>query len=227
MAKLQVKDALGWDVENWGRALNYWDKRLPESLEGMTCLELGANKGGLSLWLADKKATVVCSDLADTETRSKELHSRFQVDGKIFYEDINALKIPYSETFDVVVFKSILGGIARNGQSEKRHECIAEIYSALKPGGLLLFSENLVSTSAKRFLRKKFVPWGADWNYLKMNETKDLLKDFSSVESESTGLLGALGKGEKMRSSFGKLDGILAPIIPNKWNYIWYGVAKK
>lgn len=227
MANLTKSDILAWDSENWAKALDFWEKRIPSDLSGKTCLELGANKGGLSLWLAEKGAQVLCSDQRETEERASPLHQQYNPKGKIFYENIDARDIPYSGAFDLIVFKSILGGIARMGHDERREEVISEIHRSLKPGGLLLFSENLQATGLHGFMRKNFTKWGAEWNYLKLKDGEALLENFNTVQSSTTGLLGAFGRGEGMRRALGKLDQLLSPIVPASWNYIWFGVARK
>ena len=53
-----IRDILQWDVKSWSKALHYWDNRVNwDTVEN--ALELGAKKGGLSLWLAQKGVQTV------------------------------------------------------------------------------------------------------------------------------------------------------------------------
>ena len=177
-----INDIVGWDIVNWSKALHYWENKTKLSESKLKCLELGSNQGGLSLWLASKGHQVICSDLENPKSSAEKLHQKFS-DLAIKYEAIDATEIPYENKFDVIVFKSILGGISREEQDEKKKIVINQIYKALKPGGILLFAENLEASSLHVFFRKRFVKWGAYWNYLKLEEVKPLLSEFSDINS--------------------------------------------
>jgi 2-polyprenyl-3-methyl-5-hydroxy-6-metoxy-1,4-benzoquinol methylase len=103
-----LKDIIQWDVVSWSEILKYWEDNINwENVH--TCLELGGRKGGLSLWLALKGKQTVCSDISDAKENAKTLHSRYNINSLITYQDIDATAIPYEDYFDVVVFKSIIG----------------------------------------------------------------------------------------------------------------------
>lgn len=72
----------------------------------------------------------------------------------ITYQDIDATQIPYENEFDIIVFKSIIGGIGRNDNKEIQQLVFNQIYKALKPGGQLLFAENLSASPLHRFFSK-------------------------------------------------------------------------
>lgn len=213
-----------WDQVNWGKAIPFWEDRL--RITKGRALELGGRKGGLSLWLAKKGFNVVCSDLENPERTAYELHKDFP-DLKISYEAINALNIPYEDQFDVIIFKSILGGIARNGKDEIKKEVIQQIHKALKKGGVLLFAENLEASGIHRFFRKNFVKWGAEWNYLRATEIEELFSSFSKLEYRSKGFFGAFGRNESQRKLLGKIDGKVDPFLGSKQHYLVFGVATK
>lgn len=160
-----IKDNIQWDVLTWSKAIAYWEKNVDWS-KVEHCLELGGRQGGLSLWLAMKGKKVICSDLEDVELTAKSLHRKYNIENEISYEDIDATNIPYVEYFDVIVFKSIIGGIAKIGIIEVQKKVFQEIYKALKPGGILLFAENLVASPLHQFARKKFNKWGDYWRYV-------------------------------------------------------------
>lgn len=221
------KDVLQWDVLSWSKALNYWEEKVNWNNIN-TALELGARDGGLSLWLALKGKQVVCSDLISPENYASKLHQKYNVAHNIRYQAIDALNIPYQNHFDVIVFKSILGGIGRNNNFENQQKVILEIYKALKPNGILLFAENLKGSSLHQWMRKKFVKWGKEWRYIDVNELKQLLKPFSKFEIRTNGVIATFGRNESQRNFLAKWDNILFnKICPDSWKYIGYGLAVK
>ena len=227
MTKELTKDIIQWDVKSWSKALSYWDSKV-EWDKIQHSLELGGREGGLSLWLALKGKTVVCSDLKDVQKTAEPLHKRHHVSTWITYQDIDATNIPYEEYFDLIVFKSIIGGIGRNDNYKNQHKVFKEIYKALKPGGKLLFAENLAASAVHRRLRKRFVQWGSSWRYVSLDEMKEFLSDFSYYDIKTTGLLGTFGRTERQRNVLSAVDDlVLNKICPDRWKYICYGIAEK
>ncbi|HNS41841.1 MAG TPA: methyltransferase domain-containing protein, partial [Taishania sp.] len=143
MKRELAKDIIQWDIKSWSKALRYWESQIDWG-KIKNGLELGGREGGLSLWLALKEKDVVCSDLKDVQKSAEKLHIRHNVTSRIIYQDIDATNIPYENYFDIIVFKSIIGGIGRNDKHENQQQVFKEIYKALKPGGKLLFAENLI-----------------------------------------------------------------------------------
>lgn len=224
----QISDIIEWDISNWSHALHFWEKNLRlGSKESLNCLELGGNRGGPSLWLALNGHSVVCSDLENPEVHARKLHDKYNVENLVTYEAVNALEVPYKEQFDVVVFKSIIGGISRSGNDDRKKEIIDNCYNALKPGGILLFAENLEASFLHTFARKKFVKWGAEWNYLRYSELNPLLQRFSSSTFNTIGFFGAFGRSEKQRQLLSKIDHSIRFLIPKSKRYIVYGIAVK
>ena len=66
------EEVIEWDVKNWSRAIEFWEKDIPENLEGMKVLDIGGRNGGLSLFWALKGADVVCSDVAVMGSRGQK-----------------------------------------------------------------------------------------------------------------------------------------------------------
>jgi SAM-dependent methyltransferase len=227
MTKELTKDIIQWDIKSWSKALSYWETNIDwDNINNG--LELGGREGGLSLWLALKGKTVVCSDLNDVQKTAEQLHIRYNVSSFIKYQDIDATTIPYENYFDVIIFKSIIGGIGRDDNYETQQKVFKEIYKALKPGGKLLFAENLIASSFHQRLRKRFVNWGGSWRYVSIKEMKEFLKDYSYSDIRTTGVLGAFGRNESQRNLLSTIDElILNKICPDNWKYIIYGMAKK
>ncbi len=222
-----VKDIIDWDVVNWSKALHYWENGNVFDSTACECLELGGRRGGLSLWMALKGNRVVCSDYQFDESDARKLHEKYECQERITYKDIDATAIPYKNHFDVIAFKSILGGICRNNNNALKAKTIEEMHAALKPGGKLVFAENLTSSFLHRFMRKRFTNWGAAWNYLDYNEIDIVFGSFKKVNYTTYGFFGAFGRSERQRSFLGKFDNFIAPIIPKSKRYILVGIAEK
>jgi SAM-dependent methyltransferase len=224
MEKDVMKDIVVWDIVNWSKAIKYWENNVSVSSKGYECLELGSSKGGLSLWLALNGNKVLCTDLNGPEKEAYYIHEKYDCISKITYGSIDATNIPFENRFDLIVFKSILGGISSNNQQNKT-KTLTEIHKALKPGGKLLFAENLEGTLLHKMLRKNFGT--KRWSYLRMNEINDVFAPYSKITYTTVGFFGCLGRNEWQRNLLGKIDGMLSWIIPNKNKYILIGIAEK
>lgn len=224
--ELSNKEILGWDVKNWSNALLHWEKIIPKN-QKLICLEIGANKGGLSLWLASKGHQVICNDIKPTSEEIKQHHESLHLSGKIQYECFDAVDIPYENHFDVIILKSVLGGVGREGSDERIEKSIREIYKALKPGGIFLFAENLKASKFHSLFRKNFVKWAKDWNYMHYSQMKNYLEKFKDVELHTAGFMGAFGFNETSRKIFGHIDSAIFNNLPKGYHYIIYGHAKK
>lgn len=224
-----LTDIIGWDVVNWSTAIEFWEKNTTIEISKSHSLVIGAgNFGGLSLWLGLKGSKVVCSGLNGVSDRAKTCHKNYAVSSLIKYQGIDALSIPYDERFDIVVFKSVLGAIGKNDRYVLQKQAIEEMYKALKPGGELLFAENLTSTKVHMFLRKKFGAGKNSWRYVTKEEMIGTLSFFSQYEYITKGFLGAFGINRKQRNILGRIDQtLLNHLIPESWRYIIIGIAKK
>ncbi len=221
------KDIIQWDIKSWSKALEYWENNIDWS-RIQNGLELGGRQGGLSLWLALKGKEIVCSDLKDVKSTAEKLHLKYHINSFVTYQNIDATNIPYENHFDIIVFKSIIGGIGSNDNYKIQQKVFNQIYKALKPGGKLLFAENLIASPLHQRLRKKFVNWGSTWRYVSIKEIKECLKDFSSYDIQYTGILGTLGRNEIQRNFLSTIDAtLLNKICPDTWKYIAYGIATK
>jgi SAM-dependent methyltransferase len=224
-------EAIEWDVPTWRRAFLHWEKAIAELVpKPVNGLELGGKRGGGSLFLAHRFGIpMVCTDLGGVHEDAEPIHTRYNVRELMTYADVDATKIPYDDqSFDVVVFKSILGGIAGAINVEAIATSISEMHRVLRPGGVLLFAENLSATPAHKFVREKVRPWGTFWHYLEFNELSGHLnRTFSSVEFDTTGF-GAVAIPEKwpaVRNTVAKIDGLLDNVLPKSFRYLAFGHA--
>lgn len=225
LSKKMINDIFQWDIRSWADALSYWEEKV-EWQNINECLELGSKKGGLSLWLALKGKNVVCSDLQNPIDIASALHSNYKV--SMEYRAVDASDIPYENHFDLIVFKSILGGIGRNNNKHLQQKVINEIYKALKPNGFFLFAENLSATRFHQFMKNKFVSWAEYWRYITLEEMREFLTDFSSYQLKTTGFIAPFGRSEAQRNCLAKLDqAIFNKIVKEDSRCIVYGIAKK
>lgn len=220
------KEIIQWDCFNWSRALDFWQEHGGVNLPDASALELGARDGGLSLWLALNKANVMCSDYEISRMEEAvKLHQKHKVSSLVAYEAVDAMNIPYEKKFDLVVFKSILGGISWKMGEDAKYQVIKSIHRSLKKGGELWFAENL-SASIVHSMARKYLKKG--WSYPHHTEIPKLFSDFSSLEFKAIGCLATFGRSESQRGFMGKIDQqIIEKFVPDKWKYIAVGVARK
>ncbi|MCW5898284.1 MAG: class I SAM-dependent methyltransferase [Flavobacteriales bacterium] len=219
-----MRDIFQWEVRTWSRALPLWEQHLPKHRPA-SALGIGEREGGLSLLLATLGFDTHCTDLHPFTAATLASHGDIQGDGRITYGQEDVLQLSHADaTFDVVFFKSVIGAL---GSKDKQMRAIREMHRVLKPGGVLLFAENLQGTRLHRWLRKRFVAWEHRWRYLHILHDRDLFAPFAELHTGSTGLLANLGRSEKQRDLLARLDGLLMPMVPKRWRTVWYGVAIK
>jgi 2-polyprenyl-3-methyl-5-hydroxy-6-metoxy-1,4-benzoquinol methylase len=222
-----VLDIIQWDTMNWSQALQCWNRAFPLGLSGKKCLEIGSSAGGLSLWAASKGARVLCTDIVLPGTRAASLHAQYGVQDLVSYATLDASTMSFREEFDIILFKSVLGAIGRTSATQQ-DAAVRRMYEALKPGGCLLFAENLRGSRMHRALRKHFVSWSANWRYVSLQEMRSYLRCFAQVAIKTCGVVAAFGRNEVQRHILGRLDrALLTPLFPAAWHYIVYGIAQK
>lgn len=232
MTRPPVSDIIGWDVRTWGRAVDAWERALEALPSGpLDVLEVGAGPGGPSLWLALKGHRVVTSNLGESERLARPLHERYGVADRIEYRDLDLTAgLGYRESFDVIVFKSVLGGL---GSADPALPGIAldEVLVALRPGGLVLWAENLRGNWLHRGARSLAyrVRRARAWQYLTLRRLRELLGTrFADVELHVGGVLAVLGTSEAARDRLARADqAVFDRIVPASWHYMAYGTARK
>lgn len=155
MDLLLKEKILEWDYITWWKALEFWETSGIHCDKNTKVLDIGARGGGISLYWALKGGMVHCTDLDESFIKeATQLHHEFQVGDNIVYECLDAVEMQREAEYDIICFKSVLGGIGYNNNYEKQKIAISNMYKALKPGGHLIFVENLVGTGLHTFCRK-------------------------------------------------------------------------
>ena len=222
-----LKEVLEWDVRSWSHAIKFWEK-LEIDPKGLTVLDLGSRRGGLTYYFANQGAQVICSDLDGPSIEAKELINKHELSDLVRYEKIDATSIDLpDDSCDMICFKSILGGIGRDGNDHSQNATLIEIHRVLRPGGTLFFAENLRASFLHQYLRKQFVRWGDSWNYLTENRLFQILAPFEEYSLEFWGFWSAFGRNEFQRSFLSHVDSLIIPMIPQSQRYIVYGYAIK
>jgi 2-polyprenyl-3-methyl-5-hydroxy-6-metoxy-1,4-benzoquinol methylase len=230
-----IKDILGWDVYNWNKALKFFNKTLSDkkiTISGKTCLEVGAGfNGGLSLWLALQGGNVLCTSFhdkyVDASKQAKVIHNYYKVNDLITYKQLDIRKLDAVNEYDVVVMKSVLGGVNRNeNYFDTAKEIVERMYRALKPGGVLLIVENLKATIGHEYFRSKYSSGKNRWKYFSAYEFRELFSEYI-FDAMNFGVLACFGRSELQRNILGRIDSIVEKVTPQDIRYIGAAVVFK
>lgn len=145
--------------------------------------------------------------------------------GNIRYEIIDALDIGLKETYDFILFKSMLGGIGRIGSEKLQMDVMRQVHKSLKKGGEVLFIENMRGAYIHQLYRKRYGATRNDWCYPSFADFIKMSNIFSKVKYVTFGVLGSSGNLLiKVRTAF---DLKFEKIFPKSWRYIYAGIYQK
>jgi len=225
-----TEDFVSWDVPTWSAAIEYWDRLLAArpKTEHERGLELGAHYGGLSLYLAARRGVnMICTDLKSPERWARPQHEAFGMERRIVWEPANALALSYpDDSFDFVIFKSLLGEIGTTDKPHNKRLMLAEVLRVLKPGGVVLFAENMIASPVHVLARSAFRGWGKNWGYTTIPEMRELFAAFAELHYETTGFLVAFAPA-RLKPLVRAIDRRLDPLLPENSRYVIYGSAVK
>ncbi|MCL1789754.1 MAG: class I SAM-dependent methyltransferase [Peptococcaceae bacterium] len=228
LEKKVLSDIVEWDIYTWSKGILYWDATLGPILENPSkkkVLDLGARNGGTSLFFALKGLNCTCSDIHEPSEQAKTLHKRYGVSDLVRYECVDCTNIDFPDnTFDIVAFKSVMGSVGANNNFDNIEKAFDEIYRVLKPGGVLLFCENLQGAFLHMFLRKRFIRWSRTWNYLTLDYMNQSMGRFSEHSLHTYGFLNCMIKDN---SAINWFDSRLCRRLKPQNQYMCYGHAQK
>lgn len=220
----QISDAFEWDAVNWSYCLEHWKPYMAAD-KPLRVLTVGEKNAGISLLFALAGNEVTATDLEGVTDRGKELHKRHNVSHLVTYNTADLTSLPFPDgCFDIVACKSVLV-MLRSVENQKK--ALQNIHRVLKPGGYLLFAENLKSTPFHNFLRNKFQPWAHYTLYMDYAEKDNFFSIFSERKFSTRGFLGNLIPNQQVRILLGKIDTLINPVIPDPLKYILFGACKK
>ncbi len=230
------KDAIiEWDVQNWSKALPFWEDFLPPNPSFSKVLAIGERNGGLSLWLASKGYVVICSDRKGPSEKARASHEKFEVSHLLEYKEIDVFNIPYEDnSFDVIICKSVIGGLKKKNDYSKRKTriienqklAVEEIKRVLKPGGIFLGAENMCGSWFHQISRK-IINRNKGWRYLSVKEIHFLFDQYSQIELRTYGFLPSHSITNSFSFFISKINRFLSAILPKEYLYIGFIAARK
>ncbi len=172
-----MRYAFGWNYKAWSYTLKIAKLRLPKRINHV--LELGASRYSMVALIFDGLADEITISYYD-EQEKNEIERKFSsIQQKIELKSNYILKRidanNFNDNFDIVIMKSVLGGLFRTHKSttEDVRNFISNImFTAVNPGGCLISIDN-GNSILENFLRK----FGARKNQWRFFKKKELNSD--------------------------------------------------
>jgi SAM-dependent methyltransferase len=225
------REIVQWDVPTWWRPVAYFGEVIEANgLRGANVLEVGARDGGTALYLAKfHDMHVVATDIDPVSERGRQLHVKHGVTANIEYDVADATDLHFADgSFDVVVTKSVLGGISGALGAGAMRTSIREMARVLRPGGHLLFAENLSGSAVHRQARKVRA-WHNAWHYPTYRTLEESFSEVGRLSMHATGCAAVLvpERLARTKQTVALIDNGLQKLIPNRWCYVGYGDVLK
>ena len=171
--KRLVRLAFGWNYKSWSHAFKVSNFQLPNRLDRI--LEIGASRYSMVSLIFDGLADeIVISYYSENQREGVErylasVRLRYKLKSKYVLEQIDATRV--EGDFDIVIMKSVLGGLFRHDRSSisDATDFIGNLLSrTVKPEGLLISIDN-----GKSILERPLSRFGArsyKWRYFRKSE---------------------------------------------------------
>jgi len=185
-----IEDCCGWNRRTWADAVSFAVSSLPKDLRGKTVLEIGAGKySSIAPAFAAMGAEVFCSYYGQPREaiengRLRTVSEKYGI-GKISLLELDIHRP--TGVYDVIVLKSVLGGICRGGDYAKICGIIRGLMEHLSDDGVIVTLDN---GHIGPFIKLSGM-LGAGrnrWTYFKREELLGALSDYR-VESAGFGFL--------------------------------------
>jgi hypothetical protein len=176
-----IEDCCGWNRKTWADAVEFAVSQLPERLDGKKVLEIGAGKySSIAPIFARKGANLLCSYYGqhqqDIENGQLQIVVAKYGLEKIPVEQRDVYNL--QETYDIIVLKSVLGGICRNENYGKLKLVIDRLLKEnVRQGGYIVSLDN---GHVRLFTRLRNL-WGAaknEWTYFSRNKLLESLPNY-------------------------------------------------
>lgn len=185
-----IRLAFGWNYKSWSHAFKLSNFQLPNRLDRI--LEIGASRHSMVALIFDGLASeIVISYYTDDQREGVEqyltsVRQRYHLKSKYVLEKIDATSVEGS--FDIVIMKSVLGGLFRQDRStiSDANDFIHSLISrTVKPEGLLISIDN-----GKSILERMLSRFGArdyKWRFFKKSELRRAIEqaEFGVISSFS------------------------------------------
>jgi hypothetical protein len=175
-----IEDCCGWNRKTWADAVESAVSQLPSDLGGRTVLEVGASEhSSLAPIFAAKGAKTFCSYYGHQRECIANGRLRYVVE-KYRMPKIPTLEIDingFDGTYDVIVLKSVIGGICRNDDYSVIRRVVENLAKNLTESGCILTFDNGYIRAFQRARTSR----GAGrnkWTYIKPRELIAALSDY-------------------------------------------------
>ena len=174
-----VRFAFGWNYKSWSHAFKVSNFQLPNRLDRI--LEIGASRHSMVSLIFDGLASEIVISYYTGEQREgieqylASVRQKYHLKSKYVLEQADATTVEGS--FDIVIMKSVLGGLFRHDRStvSDASDFIGSLVSrTVKPKGLLISIDNgksILETPLSRFGARK-----NQWRFFSKSELNGAIR---------------------------------------------------
>ncbi len=175
-----IEDCCGWNRRTWADAVSFAVSGLPKDLHGKTVLEIGAGKySSIAPVFAAMGAKVSCSYYKQPRHEIENGILRF-ISKKYGIKGIDLLELDihdFTGTYDIIVLKSVFGGICRGDDHEKMRMVVKGLVGHLSENGMIITIDNGYVGPFIKF-SKIFGAGKNSWSYFMQEDIKRCLDGY-------------------------------------------------
>jgi hypothetical protein len=230
-----VEDCCGWNKKLWADALVFALSRLPERVDGMKVLEVGASRySSVAPIFRSQGADVICSYYGEQQEELERGRLGFVIQ-KYALSEIPVVELDLNDfngIYDIIIMKSVLGGVCRGDDYQRIRSVIDRLMDHVSEAGFIVSIDNgYISLFEK--LRKIRGAGQSKWTYLKMERLRSSIANYQ-FQIRGFGLLnfGAakfLFKRdlERVNDAIYKLDKVFLRVFESKERAVLATVIEK